>query len=830
MVVIDSCGSTSSLVIKGPDVHFLGEGDYHADKYDNMAYSGTLQYTSGALNQFCVHRLQIYPTEDYEDKYITNEPMLYSLLIVSMFCVSALIFIIYDCYVTRRQQRTQRKAARTADLISSLFPASIQAQLFNTLSRKNVGGRLFQAGNSVQEVDADDSHRSLERKGLVQNTSDLPIAELFPEATVCFADIAGTYNKKKKTLWTSRLFLKKKVFQTIGFTAWSSIREPSHVFKLLESIFHAFDEIAQKHGVFKVETVGDCYVSVVGVPEYCKDHALVMATFARECLVAFGGVVQGLELTLGPDTSDLAMRFGMHSGPVTAGVLRGDQARFQLFGDTVTTAASIEHSGVRSKIHLSEQTASLLIAAGKADWISSREDAIHSDHSEGKGRLKTFWCETVEEYQRKEKANASVDGEVLRLIEEHRQGSLRNLSSSEPSGGRDAKSEKRLQRLIDWNTEILAQLLCQVVARRAVLQMQLDPPSMLDQVAKEFSQNQMPVEDVVEVIPMPDYNAADASTSSNSQLNSTVLDQLHQYVTLISSMYHDNPFHNFEHASHVTMSVSKLLSRIVAPQKAQYEQDNTQVQEYMHDHTYGITSDPLTQFAVVLSALVHDVDHRGVPNFVVAREDVKLAKLYQNRSIAEQNSLDIAWDTLLLDEFGDLRECIFGNVKELRRLRQLLVNAVIATDIFDKDLSGSRKERWNRAFGGPKHSDANVKNRRATVVIEHLIQASDVAHTMQHWHVYQKWNERLFAEMYLAYIEGRSPRDPSEHWFHGELGFFDNYVIPLANKLKECGVFGVASDEYLNYATENRREWANRGEEIVKKFIEKYSTDDNSVD
>jgi len=76
-----------------------------------------------------------------------------------------------------------------------------------------------------------------------------PLAELFPDATVLFADIAG-------------------------FTAWSSIREPSQVFILLESIFGVFDAIAKKKGVFKVETVGDCYVAVCGLPEPNKDHGM----------------------------------------------------------------------------------------------------------------------------------------------------------------------------------------------------------------------------------------------------------------------------------------------------------------------------------------------------------------------------------------------------------------------------------------------------------------------------------------------------------------------------------------------------------------------------
>jgi len=59
-------------------------------------------------------------------------------------------------------------------------------------------------------------------------------------------------------------------------------------------------------------------------------------------------------------------------------------------------------------------------------------------------------------------------------------------------------------------------------------------------------------------------------------------------------------------------------------------------------------------------------------------------------------------------------------------------------------------------------------------------------------------------------------KDPSEFWYKGEIGFFDNYVIPLAKKLKECEIFGVSSDEYLNYALQNRAEWEERGEKIVR--------------
>ena len=87
-----------------------------------------------------------------------------------------------------------------------------------------------------------------------------------------------------------------------------------------------------------------------------------------------------------------------------------------------------------------------------------------------------------------------------------------------------------------------------------------------------------------------------------------------------------------------------------------------------------------------------------------------------------------------------------------------------------------RNKRWDKAFHRSAQETAPViteksieedRNTKATIVIEHIIQASDVAHTMQHWHIYQKWNERLFEEMYSAFECGRSEKNPSEFWYKG---------------------------------------------------------------
>jgi 3'5'-cyclic nucleotide phosphodiesterase len=151
---------------------------------------------------------------------------------------------------------------------------------------------------------------------------------------------------------------------------------------------------------------------------------------------------------------------------------------------------------------------------------------------------------------------------------------------------------------------------------------------------------------------------------------------------------------------------------------------------------------------------------------------------------------------------------------------------VMATDIMDGDLKQLRNKRWEKAFSDDsimsKEEKKDNVNRKATIVIEHLIQASDVVHTMQHWHIYRKWNERLFCEMLQTFQDGRTCYDPTKQWYESELGFFDHYIIPLAKKLKDCGVFGVSSEEYLNYAQNNRDEFADRGKVIIEEMIQKY--------
>mmetsp|Transcript_17324 Transcript_17324/g.37811 ORF Transcript_17324/g.37811 Transcript_17324/m.37811 type:complete len:1145 (-) Transcript_17324:167-3601(-) len=705
--------------------------------------------------------------------------------------------------------KAQAEAERT--IVTNLFPETVRERLVegakakNEIIRRRARRRKKNGNLGVSE--------HLTSEALFGSK---PIADFYPAVTILCADLAG-------------------------FTAWSSQREPSQVFSLLEVIYHDFDEVAKRRGIFKVETVGDAYVAAAGVPNYRDDHAVVIARFAENMLDHLRLIVNQLETTLGPDTGDLDIRIGIHSGPVTAGVLRGDKGRFQLFGDTMNMASRMESTAGAGNIQITAETAALLKAAGKEHWIEPREGKVMV---KGKGNLSTFWL------KKRSKGGSHVSSG----------GSLGSLDAQEWFPKEENAEKAKVERLVTWNVEQMCILVREIVARRDAKKaaqaaaararvpslkprkMSLDTASDNTETDVKDDDSATPLEQVKDVIYLPQFDEAAFRTevdASEVHIPSKVVRQLREFVTGIGSMYRANPFHNFEHASHVAMSVTKLLSRIVNPRQHNIEASKTSpsavsdVAASIHDHTFGITSDPLTHFAAFFSALIHDVDHPGVPNPVLMEEMPMMAENYKHKSVAEQNSVDLAWLLLMGDEYKEMCEFIFENVEEMKRFRQLVINMVMATDVMDKELGALRKDRWKKAFDEEYRefkSEDEDKNRKATIVIEHLIQASDVSHTMQHWHVYIRWNENLFMELYDAYRKGRIENDPSEGWYKGEIGFMDFYVIPLAKKLKDCGVFGVSSDEFLNNALSNRREWEERGQEVVAEMMERINREEQEFE
>eukprot|EP00980_Cylindrotheca_fusiformis_P001620 scaffold366_cov54-Cylindrotheca_fusiformis.AAC.1 len=79
-------------------------------------------------------------------------------------------------------------------------------------------------------------------------------------------------------------------------------------------------------------------------------------------------------------------------------------------------------------------------------------------------------------------------------------------------------------------------------------------------------------------------------------------------------------------------------------------------------------------------------------------ENTRCAQIYRNKSVAEQKSMDIAWDMLMSEDYSALRACIYQTEEDLQRFRQLVLNTVMATDTVDSELQAFRKARWDTAF------------------------------------------------------------------------------------------------------------------------------------
>ena len=167
---------------------------------------------------------------------------------------------------------------------------------------------------------------------------------------------------------------------------------------------------------------------------------VVMARFATDCARCVRKVTRKLEVKLGPETSSLGFRFALHSGPVTGGVLRGQRARFQIFGDVVNTAARIESTGRKGRIHVSTVTANLLRDADRGSWVIPREDRVLA---KGIGVIQTWWL-----LDDKIGGGASVG--------------IHHGSQLDTSG----RFRDEQVGLVDWHTESLARFLKVVVAQQ----------------------------------------------------------------------------------------------------------------------------------------------------------------------------------------------------------------------------------------------------------------------------------------------------------------------------------------------------------------------------
>ena len=155
-----------------------------------------------------------------------------------------------------------------------------------------------------------------------------PIADSFQQASLLFADV-------------------------VGFTPLSSRFTSGEVVNMLNDLFDRFDRVVARHGLEKIKTIGDCYMVAGGLPEPGPGHLERLTRAALDMQTEASQV-------RAPDGSKLALRIGMHTGPVTAGVIGRAKFAFDVWGDTVNTASRMESQGAANKIRVTDEVRNAL--------------------------------------------------------------------------------------------------------------------------------------------------------------------------------------------------------------------------------------------------------------------------------------------------------------------------------------------------------------------------------------------------------------------------------------------------------------------------------------
>ena len=278
VVLQNTCGQEYTYEVIGQDVMYLGPGSLHSEQYNDIAETSAAfqyqglddsidRYNGVPLNDFCHYTLRVYPTRDLENEFITPMPWYFASTVACLFLFAMFMIYCYDCQVDKRQKMVMQKVKTAGAIVDSLFPQSVTRRLYERQGQGN-SGRRFRDGDQVSHTKSTQptvplfaEPQKAKLKSFLYDTpsvSDTPAQATAPTQHVLTklhsTNIADTFTD------TTILFA-----EINGFNSWSSQRDPQQVFTLLECLYESFDSIAKKARVYKIETIGDCYMAATGL-------------------------------------------------------------------------------------------------------------------------------------------------------------------------------------------------------------------------------------------------------------------------------------------------------------------------------------------------------------------------------------------------------------------------------------------------------------------------------------------------------------------------------------------------------------------------------------
>lgn len=613
--------------------------------------------------------------------------------------------------------------------------------------------------------------------------------------------------------------------------------KPLQIMKMLNELYMQFDKLVAKHGVYKVETIGDAYMVVGGAPHRipAPEAAQKVALFALEAM----DLVKTFKTS---DGDKVIIRAGIASGPVVAGVVGKAMPRYCFFGDTVNLASRMESNSQPIKIQCSDFTSCLLTDAPNYTFdLKRREELINM---KGKGLTQTHWIQGV---------TGGRDAHLLGLRDLEWGASARKLVIQNPlsSNKKDCNNGDSSSHVVDPFVQ------CMALSEQSWNRIGL-PDSTLVRATSD------PHTMVSRISSILEYRLSLAFNNPGA-ISDQVKKEISEYVKIICDKYNDVHFHNFEHASHITISMNKLVD-LFQKKKVKLENerssahhgktartrrnnnnnkntgadscDSNSSQEDSEEEEEEVSSLTLNNssiyFVLLFATLIHDVEHTGKTNEALSDEGHKFAKKYPNGSFQECNSIDVSLKLLAKRKFRNLRQMIYRIISK-ESFEMLLKWSLLATDIMCKKNNSVCLERFHRAYdvkqqqreqrGRKKKNDLlsqsfstqdtslsfdslqrNLEEKlimdpTQRVAIENIIQLADISHCCQCWETFTKWNYRLYKECMNNYEIGRHHHqntgntgsgsfisNPSDNWSKGQIMFLTNYVIPLVQR--SISIFG----------------------------------------